>query len=118
MQDPRIEKLADLLVDYSVAVTPGDKVMVNCIGFNTEPLARALVPRILAKGGIPFCVVDHAPLLRDLAIGASEQQMKDFAAVQKSFMEQMQCYIGVRGSENQFEMSDVPADKKIGRAHV
>ena len=29
MQDPRIEKLADVLINYSVAVRPGDKVLIR-----------------------------------------------------------------------------------------
>jgi len=29
MPDPRIDKLADVLVDYSVAVQPGDRVLVQ-----------------------------------------------------------------------------------------
>ena len=41
MMDPRVEKLANVLVNYSVAVQPGDKVMIdgNIVG---EPLLKTL----------------------------------------------------------------------------
>lgn len=46
MTDQRIDKLADLLVNYSVAVRPGDKVLVNGDAV-AEPLLKAVYARVL-----------------------------------------------------------------------
>ncbi|MFA4986863.1 MAG: aminopeptidase [Candidatus Brocadiia bacterium] len=118
MKDERITKLARMIVNYSLSIKNGEKVMVNFIGQATEPLASDLIEEILKAGGVPFWFYDNAPLNRKFAAGASEAQVKTFGAVHKSVMEQMQCYIGVRGSDNQFETADVPPDKmKTYRLH-
>ena len=46
MRDPRIEKLADVLVNYSVAIQPGDKVLIqgSVLG---EPLLKAVYVQVV-----------------------------------------------------------------------
>lgn len=53
MRDERIEKLADLLVNYSVAVKPGDKVAIRTSTL-AEPLAKAVYVKVLQAGGLPL----------------------------------------------------------------
>jgi aminopeptidase len=53
MTDPRVEKLADVLVNYSVAVQPGDKVLVQGSTL-AEPLLRAVYAKVLQAGGHPL----------------------------------------------------------------
>ena len=53
MADIRVEKLADLMVNYSVAVKPGDKVVIQ--GETTgEPLIKAVYAKVLQAGGYPM----------------------------------------------------------------
>ena len=56
MADIRIEKLADVLVNYSVAVRPGDKVLV---GGSTlcEPLLKEVYQCVLHAGGYPLMML-------------------------------------------------------------
>jgi len=44
MADIRVEKLADLLVNYSVGVKPGDKVVIQG-ETSGEPLIRQYLPK-------------------------------------------------------------------------
>ena len=53
MADIRVEKLADLLVNYSVAVKPGDKVVIQG-ETSGEPLIKAVFAKVLQAGGYPF----------------------------------------------------------------
>ncbi len=46
MLDPRIDKLADVLVSYSVAVQPGDKVVLRG-GELAVPLLKAIYAKVL-----------------------------------------------------------------------
>ena len=50
MRDPRIAKLAHLLVNYSCRVKKGDKVLIEVFDAGHE-LARALVSEVYAAGG-------------------------------------------------------------------
>ena len=50
--DPRIKKLADLLVDYSCDVQKGEKVLIDYEGDCCKDLVRQIVKNVYAKGGI------------------------------------------------------------------
>jgi len=52
MADLRVERLAAVLADYSIAVRPGDLVLVEG-SLRAAPLIRALHWRILEAGGLP-----------------------------------------------------------------
>ena len=47
MRDPRIEKLADVLVNYSVACKKGEKVLIEARGIDHE-LVNACVEKVFA----------------------------------------------------------------------
>ena len=111
MIDERVKKLAKLIVRYSLAVKPGEKVYINFIGVSTEPLAKELLTEVLLAGGIPLWFYENSPLQRRFVLDASDEQMEVFGNLHRSILEQVDCYIGVRGSDNQFEMSGLPSER-------
>ena len=46
MADPRHQKLAQVLVHYSLAIKPGDKLLIGC-PFFAEPLIRELYRKFI-----------------------------------------------------------------------
>lgn len=69
MTDPRIEKLARILVDHSTQIQPGDRVAIEATTA-AEPLVRALYAAILECGGHPHLLLelpDQDKILFDLA---------------------------------------------------
>ena len=73
MTDPRLEKWANLLVNYSIKVKPGDRVLIWTDPL-AEPLVKALYAKVLEAGGKPFVQVD-IPAVKEilLKIGNDEQ---------------------------------------------
>jgi aminopeptidase len=53
MRDSRVEKVADILVEYSLKIKEGDKVAINA-PYNAEPLILALYKRCLERGAHPM----------------------------------------------------------------
>nr|MBN1229159.1 aminopeptidase [Anaerolineae bacterium] len=49
--DPRTEKVADILVNYSVAIRPGDLVMIHLYDPPASPLGLAVYRHVLQAGG-------------------------------------------------------------------
>ena len=109
--DERIKTLAKNLVNYSCKVKAGDKVYINYTGPSTEDLARQLVKEVYAAGGLPFVHYINPKLQREVLLNCTEEQIRLMADVAVQEMSQMDCYIGVRGSDNVSELSDVPAEK-------
>ncbi|HBQ65146.1 MAG TPA: aminopeptidase [Clostridiales bacterium] len=110
MKDPRIKELADIIVSYSCRVQPGDNVLIESIG-SDHTLAGALIARVYQAGGNPYLELGSPPLQRGLIAGASRELFASMADMHMERMRQMQAYIGIRGSENIFELSLVPDEK-------
>jgi aminopeptidase len=110
MKDPRYTDLAKLLVHHSLKIQPAEKVLVE--SFDIPPdFTVELIKQIAAVGGIPLASTYHLPVQRALYNAGHESGWAVASSVDKARMEQMQCYIGLRGSHNIAEMSDVPRDK-------
>ncbi|MBN8192024.1 aminopeptidase [Bacillus sp. NTK074B] len=110
MKDPRIEKLAKNLIQYSVQLQPGEKVLIENFGLQRE-LVTALVKEAYVAGGYPFVSIKDHAVDRALLMGAQEEQYDMIAGFEATVMEQMDAYIGLRAGDNISEQSDVPDDK-------
>ncbi len=110
MRDPRIQQLAHNLINYSVNLQKGEKVLIENIGIQPE-LVKALVQETYKAGGYPFVSTKDPSIERALLLGATEEQYKMVAQFEASVMKEMDAYIGLRAGENISELSDVPSDK-------
>ena len=110
MKDPRVAKLADILVGYSTRVQPGEKVLIEAYDIPDDAVTE-IANRVGRAGGLPFITVKRNKVLRALYQNASEEQMRLTGEFERARMAEMNAYIGVRGSDNISEQSDVPDDK-------
>lgn len=111
MIDPRITKLADTLVNYSCAVKPGDKILIEAIDIPEAFVTECI--RISAEAGAqPLVTLKNYRVQRALMQSGVDEQWQLIADVEKLRMKNVQCYIGARGFHNVAELSDVPADKQ------
>jgi aminopeptidase len=109
MLDPRVDKLASMLVNYSCAVSRGERVLVEAIDVPHE-FTTALVRHIAAAGGLPLVLLKSNQVMRAMLQAGSLKQWNTIADVEAAQMEMMDCYIGARGNPNVSELSDVAAD--------
>lgn len=110
MKDPRIQKLAKNLINYSVQLQPGEKVLIENFGLQRE-LVTALVNEAYTAGGFPFVSLKDHQVDRALLMGAQEDQFNLKADFEADVMKNMDAYIGLRAGDNINELADVPADK-------
>ncbi|MEI8259277.1 MAG: aminopeptidase [Deltaproteobacteria bacterium] len=111
MTDPRVQKLADLLIQYSCALKPDEKILIEAFDIPPE-FTRALVRSAAAAGGRPLVLLKSNEVTRELMLAGSPEQWDLTAQVERLQMQNVQCYIGARGSHNISELCDVPADKQ------
>lgn len=110
MNDPRIEKLAQNLINYSCELKAGEKILIENIG-NEIPLSRALIREAYKVGAIPYRTIKNPELERVLLEQCTEEQMKDMARYELERMKDMDAYIGIRSGDNVSEKASVPSDK-------
>lgn len=108
MQDPRINRLADLLVNHSCRLQAGDKVLIEAFDLPDPQLVTRLVEAASAKGAVPVVIWKCNAVLRSLYKHGTRESLSLAGEWERSIMEKMDAYIGIRGSENTSEMSDVP----------
>ena len=110
MTDPRHAHLADTLVRYSTALQPGDTVLIEAIDVPHE-FTRTLVATAAAAGARPLVTLKSQEVWRALMLAGSEEQMGLIGSAEAHRMERVDAYVGVRGSANVAEWSDVPEEK-------
>ncbi len=109
--DERLKTLANNLVNYSCKVKENEKVYIHYIGDSTEELARQIIKEVYKAKGYPFAHFLGNKVQRELLLSCSEEQLKIMAEVDTLEMSKMDCYIGIRGSDNVSELSDIPPEK-------
>jgi aminopeptidase len=116
MADPRIHKLAKLLVSYCVAVQPGDKVMLKS-GPAALPLLRETYREIVRAGGLPHLFWDDQQLDEIMLQEGDETQLRYVEDTVKLAVETFDCRITIRAEENTRALSGVdPARQQIAAA--
>lgn len=111
-----LEKMADVIINYSTAVQPGERVLLRGTSPAAEPLIQALYQAALRAGGQAFTYIH----LRDedsLAIEATDQ-LDLLAAVNpmlKLMYESCLVIVRVEASENPRALSDYPPERQKAR---
>ncbi len=116
MHDDRFDKLAKLLVEYSIRLKRNETVLIEAFDIPDE-MTIALIRTVRKAGGVPFAQTYYTRVNRALALEASDRQLNLMASHELTRMKKMNAYIAVRGSNNITELSDVPPEKMklIGR---
>src|SRR5438093_9554664 len=110
MHNDRFDKLAKLLVKYSVRLKRTETVLIEAFDIPDE-MTVALIRAVRKAGGVPFAQTYQTRVNRALALEASDRQLNLMASHELARMKKMNAYIAVRGSNNITEMSDVPSEK-------
>lgn len=109
MRDPRLMRLAQTLVEYSVDLQPGEQVWIDAIDIPNQ-LVQVLVDEVYKRKGIPYVNLVDTRIARIQLQSGSVELFRKMAQLDRMKMEQMQAYIGIRGGENTFELSGIDSD--------
>ncbi|MDZ7337389.1 MAG: aminopeptidase [candidate division KSB1 bacterium] len=110
LTDPRLEKLANVIVTHSTRLRRGDKLLIEAVDVPDEAVL-AIARRATRAGAEVFVLTKHGVILRELCRQATEESMRLMGQVEAALMGQMNAYVALRGSHNVAELSDVPPDK-------
>jgi aminopeptidase len=114
--DVRLEKMADVLINYSTAVQPGERVLIRSTSPAAEPLVQALYQAALRAGGQAFTYV-HLRNEDSLALEATDNP--DLLAAVNPMLRLMYetcpVIIRIEASENPRALSAYPAVAQAAR---
>jgi len=112
MRDPRLEKLADVLVNYSVRVKKDQVVRISGPPV-AQPLIVPLYRSVLAAGGHPIVRVAPDEVQELLLKHGTDEQLRFVNPITAFEYERIDCSIGVWGEDNTKSLSNVDP-KRIG----
>ncbi len=117
MIDPRVKKLAEILVNYSVKVERGSVIQIN-FGVEAAPLALEVYKLVLEKGGLP----NINPIVQGFAYQyyklATNEQLKHFPKSAMFRAERADGVISIGADYNTKEFTNISPKKIALRRRV
>jgi len=110
MNDPRYDKLAQLLTSFSTHLKKGERVLIDAQDV-PEGIIIALIRAARRRGAIPYVQLLSSTVQREILSGITREQLVFSLKTELIRMKGMQAYIALRGAHNIFEASDVPIDR-------
>jgi aminopeptidase len=114
MPDPRVEKLAQILVHHSAQIKPGDRVAIEATTA-AAPLVSALVAAILDAGGHPHLLLDLPELDEVYFAHAGDAQLDFTPTFRKLAYDQFESRIRIHSATNPRALSGVDPLKQRRR---
>ncbi len=111
MADHPYQKLAQILVDHSTRVKPGDRVAIETTT-NASELVSHIYELVLLRGGHPHILLNLPEQDQIFFRYANDDQLTYTPAFQKLVTEEFEVYIRVRADINPRALSDVSAEKQ------
>ena len=110
MRDPRFTKLADMLVNYSVEIKPGQTVLLQGTTA-AEPLIKEVFIKVLEAGGHPITMLSFQGQNYAFMSAANEAQLSFIHEPVKYMFEKYDARIYIMGDENTRSLTNVDPAK-------
>jgi len=113
LSDSRIDRFANVLINYSASIKPGDRVLLEATTI-AEPLVRALYRCVLEAGGHPQLLLDFPDQMELFLSQASDAQLDFTPPFLKLAYENFESRIRIQSQANPRALGGIdPA--KMGR---
>lgn len=115
--DPRYTTLAGQLISHSVALKPGEHVLVEAFDV-PEQIVIAVVRAARRAGAHAHVALRNNRILSELFKGAGDDNFTVWADYDSARMDRMQAYIALRGAHNVSEFSGLPDESMKQHARL
>lgn len=96
----RNKDLAKVLLNHSVKLKKGEKILIEMIGTDCTDLAEELIKQAKEIGAIVlFNILDYT-ILKQILMNCDENQIKEYAKYDLIKMQAVDAYIGIRSSSS------------------
>ncbi|MDR3263508.1 MAG: aminopeptidase [Clostridiales bacterium] len=112
LSDIRLAKLAKNLVNYSCDLKKGEKLLIEFSDSVDYQLVGHILKEAFSVGAYPFLQMNNDRIKREVMLNMTTELADFMAKYDKYRMEDMDAYIGIRGTNNVYELSDVDPDKR------
>lgn len=114
MLDPRLSRWADLLVNYSLELKPGDHLVIEAHAVSA-PLVRAVYRSALTAGAVPETSIALEGLQEDFLKQASDAQLNFISPIRRAAFEHADAVLTIWGGTNTRELAGVDPERQRRR---
>lgn len=121
MVDPRVEKLADVLVNYSIGVKSGEWVLVRG-DLEALPLINEVVRQVIRAGGQVTPLLSAGAFEETILKESSEEQLQWISPLEEILTKEITATIAVRATSNTRALTAIDPKKQrvsqLARSHI
>jgi aminopeptidase len=110
--DDRLKKLSETIVNYSVNIKEGDRVLIQYESSNCNPLVKCLIKDIYKNKGIPFVKLLDNELSSLILEGANNKVIDEMYNMKKYEVDSFDVFIRICYTENEYEDSKVSSNTR------
>lgn len=104
--DPRIARMAKVLVEYSLGVQPGWTVTIDATTA-ALPLVQAAYLQVLRAGGHPYVLLEPPELKTALLLNATDEQLLQENPYKRLMLERSDAVLTILGEENTRQLNNI-----------
>ncbi|HLE08993.1 MAG TPA: aminopeptidase [Thermodesulfobacteriota bacterium] len=118
MADPRIKKLAWILVNHSLRVKKGETVLINSSSELAKPLVLEVFREVVEAGGNPALSVSFEETQNIFYENAGREQLRNFPKTKFYEAKNTDCFVHIRAPLNKKALSNIDPKKISERSKV
>ena len=118
MPDPRVEKLAKILVRHSACVKKGDRVLISASSELAKPLVLEVYKEVMLAGGHPMTSISFEETSNLFYDCATVDQIRNFPKIKLHEAKNIDCMISIRAALNKKALSNVDPKRIAARSKV
>lgn len=107
MPDPRVQKLAQILVGHSLEVKKDEVVLISSSSELAKPLVLEVYREVMKKGAHPLTSVAFEETQNIFYSLASKSQIKNFPEIRFHEAKNIDCIVTIRASANKKALSNI-----------
>lgn len=111
MMDQRLKQMAKTVINYSLNIQPGEKVLIDSTK-NCSEMIKYMIKLITDRGAIPLVMLKETDIKRSLIINGCKEQFELMKTQEETILNKVDVYINMIDSDNCFDMSDIPSEKR------
>src|SRR5450759_2744416 len=109
--DPRVQAMADVLVNYCVGVKPGDWAVIETTTALSEPLVAACVESVLKAGGNPTTSFGSEMSRETFLRTASQEQLRFLSPLARLSASEADVRIAILAPANTRALAGIDSEK-------
>jgi len=110
--DERLKKLAEVIVNYSINVQEGEKVLITAGTDKISEFINYMIDLIYLRGGIPFVNISNIKITSNLTKGTTKERIKVLKKINEFEVDNFDSFIRIIYNVNDYETKEVNSDIK------